>query len=359
MKLDLKGWGGEQPLIISGPCSAETELQVMETARLLAETGRVHVLRAGIWKPRTKPGHFEGHGAVALQWLYNAGKANGFATAVEVATAKHVEEALKAEIDILWIGARTTVNPFSVQEIADALHNVPVPVLVKNPVNPDVELWAGAYERILKANVREVGLVHRGFNTIGNHNYRNPPLWQIPIEMKRRYGKTAMICDPSHICGNRSLLKTVAQTALDLGFNGLMIESHIDPDNAWSDAAQQVTPRALAALLDELVYRSVYFTEKQQNQLEQLRKEIDEIDEALLALLSRRMEVADRIGSFKKENNVAILQTRRWNQIIDNALDKAEDLNLSREFIYRYLDSIHLESINHQNIKIYGNKAGE
>lgn len=348
-----------EALIISGPCSAETETQVMETARQLAETGRVHVLRAGIWKPRTKPGHFEGHGAIALQWLVNAGKTHALKTAVEVATARHVEEALKAGIDMVWIGARTTVNPFSVQEIADALQNVNMPVFVKNPVNPDVELWAGAYERVLKANVGEVGVIHRGFNTVGNHAYRNPPTWQIPIEMKRRYGKTLMICDPSHICGVRKLIPKVAQTALDLGFNGLMIETHIDPDNAWSDAAQQLTPAAFAQLMEELVFRSPGFTALQQNQLETLRKEIDEVDEALLSLLSKRMQVADRIGQFKKEHSIAILQTKRWNQIIDNALEKAEELNLSREFIYHYLDAIHLESINHQNTKIYGNKNGE
>ena len=245
MKEKLQLLWEKRPLIISGPCSAETEEQVMETSRRLAATGRIDMLRAGIWKPRTKPGQFEGIGTKGLPWLLQAKKITGLPTTVEVATAKHVQDALQFDVDVLWIGARTTVNPFSVQEVADALRGVDIPVLVKNPINPDLELWSGAIERLQKAGIQQIGMIHRGFSSYGNTEYRNAPMWHLPIEMKRRYPGMLLVCDPSHISGNRILLQQVSQKSIDLDFGGLMIESHIDPDNAWSDAKQQITPERL------------------------------------------------------------------------------------------------------------------
>lgn len=338
----------KRPLIISGPCSAETEEQVLETARRLALTGRVDMLRAGIWKPRTKPGLFEGVGTPGLQWMAEAKKQTGLPFTVEVATAAHVEEALKFGTDVLWIGARTTVNPFSVQEVADALRGVDIPVLVKNPINPDLELWSGALERMQKAGLDKIGMIHRGFSSYGNTEYRNAPMWHLPIEMKRRYPEMLLICDPSHICGNRHMLQKVAQKSIDLDFGGLMIESHIDPDAAWSDAKQQITPERLSELLDELVWRqnadSYNITE-----LTLLRERIDRIDDELLSLLGERMHIADDIGEYKKQNNLTILQAERWNEILDRALAKGKGLSLSKEFLVKYFDAVHLESIDHQN----------
>ena len=350
MEEKIKSLWNKKPLLISGPCSAETEEQVMQTAIRLAATGKVDMLRAGIWKPRTKPGLFEGIGVTALPWLLNAKKETGLPTSVEVATAKHVEDALQFKIDVLWIGARTTVNPFSVQEVADALRGVDIPVLIKNPIHPDLELWSGAIERIQKAGIENIGLIHRGFSSYGNTEYRNAPMWHLPIEMKRRYPGMLLICDPSHICGNRTLLQQVSQKSIDLDFGGLMIESHIDPDNAWSDAKQQVTPERLDELMNALIWRSEGTNEQDYNTaLIQLREQINQVDDELLTLIGQRMKLADRIGTYKKENNITILQTNRWNDILQRAFDKGEQLGLSKEFIVRYFDAVHLESINHQN----------
>jgi len=347
----------KRPLIISGPCSAETPEQVLETAARLAATGKVDVLRAGIWKPRTKPGMFEGIGAMGLPWLLQAKKITGLPLTVEVATAKHVQEALLHEVDMLWIGARTTVNPFSVQEVADALRGVDIPVLIKNPINPDLELWSGAIERLQKAGIKQVGMIHRGFSSYGNTEYRNAPMWHLPIEMKRRFPGMLLICDPSHICGNRIGLQAISQKSIDLDFGGLMIESHIDPDNAWSDAKQQITPETLSAMLDELVWRSESSSERDFiNALTTLREQINQMDDELLDLLGQRMKIADQIGMYKKQNNITILQTRRWNEILDRAFRKGELLGLSQEFIIRYFDAVHLESINHQN-KVMNNEG--
>ncbi|MBL7702053.1 MAG: bifunctional 3-deoxy-7-phosphoheptulonate synthase/chorismate mutase type II [Ferruginibacter sp.] len=340
----------KRPLIISGPCSAETEEQVIETATRLAKTGKVDVLRAGIWKPRTKPGMFEGNGIVALPWLAKAKQLTGLPITVEVATAKHVEDALKFGVDMLWIGARTTVNPFSVQEVADALRGVDIPVLIKNPINPDLELWSGGIERLQKVGVKQVGMIHRGFSSYGNTEFRNAPMWHLPIEMKRRYNNMPLICDPSHICGNRSMLQSVAQKSIDLDFDGLMLESHIDPDNAWSDAKQQVTPERLLELLDDLVWRNESTTEQEFiSALITLREQINQVDDELLTLLGQRMKLSDKIGEYKKNNNITILQTNRWNDILERAYKKGDALGLTKEFITKYFDAVHLESIHHQN----------
>jgi len=340
----------KRPIIISGPCSAETEEQVLETATRLAATGKVDMLRAGIWKPRTKPGMFEGIGTKALSWLANAKKATGLPVTVEVATAKHVENALQFDVDMLWIGARTTVNPFSVQEVCDALRGVDVPVLIKNPINPDLELWCGGIERLMKAGVKDVGMIHRGFSNYGNTEFRNAPMWHLPIEMKRRFPDMLLICDPSHICGNRTGLQSIAQKSIDLDFGGLMIESHIDPDNAWSDAKQQITPERLSELLDSLIWRLENTDEKEfLTALATLREQINHIDDELLTLIGQRMKIADKIGEYKRENNITILQTHRWNEILAKAFVKGELLGLSKDFITKYFDAVHLESINHQN----------
>jgi chorismate mutase len=340
----------KRPLIISGPCSAETEEQVVETAARLAKTGKVDVLRAGIWKPRTKPGMFEGIGVKGLPWLANARKITGLPIAVEVATAKHVEMALQFDVDILWIGARTTVNPFSVQEVCDALRGVNVPVLIKNPINPDLELWSGGIERLQKAGVKEIGMIHRGFSNYGNTEFRNAPMWHLPIEMKRRFPDMLIVCDPSHICGNRTGLQDIAQKSIDLDFGGLMIESHIDPDKAWSDAKQQVTPERLAEMLDELIWRTETSDEKEfVTALAKLREQINHIDDELLVLIGQRMKIADKIGEYKRENIITILQTNRWNEILEKAFAKGSKLGLSKDFITKYFDAIHMESISHQN----------
>ncbi len=340
----------KKPLIISGPCSAETETQVIETAQRIAATGKVDVLRAGIWKPRTRPGSFEGVGAKGLVWLQQAKKLTGLPATVEVATGKQVEDALHFDIDMLWIGARTTVNPFSVQEVADALRGVNVPVLIKNPINPDLELWTGAVERVAKAGVKQLGLIHRGFSSYGNTEYRNAPMWHLAIEMKRRNPELLMINDPSHICGRRDILLEVAQEAIDLDYDGLMIESHIDPANAWSDAAQQVTPEQLSEMLDSIIWRreeDVASAEYHQA-LEKLRNQINHLDDELMQILGQRMKVAEKIAEYKKGNNITILQTNRWNEILNRAFQRADKLGLSREFITKYFDAVHMESISHQ-----------
>jgi chorismate mutase len=340
----------KRPLIISGPCSAETEEQVTETAVRLHKTGKVDILRAGIWKPRTRPGMFEGIGTKGLPWLQQAKKLTGMPVTVEVATGKQVQDALTFDVDILWIGARTTVNPFSVQEVADALRGVEIPVLIKNPINPDLELWTGAVERVAKAGINQIGLIHRGFSSYGNTEYRNAPMWHLAIEMKRRNPDMLFINDPSHICGRRDILQDVAQKAIDLDFDGLMIETHIDPDKAWSDAKQQITPERLAELLDGISWRKEDIaSEEYHAALEKLRQQINHLDDELMQILSTRMKVSEKIGQYKKDNNITILQTNRWNSILERAFEKGEKIGLSKEFITKYFDAVHMESISHQN----------
>lgn len=340
----------KQPVIISGPCSAETELQVLETAIRLAKTGKVDMLRAGIWKPRTKPGNFEGVGTKGLPWLQKAREITGLPFTIEVATAKHVEDSLKYGVDVLWIGARTTVNPFSVQEVADALRGVDIPVFVKNPVNPDIDLWIGAIERLEKVGIRKIGVVHRGFSNYGNTEYRNAPMWHIPIELKRRMPELPMLCDPSHICGRRDILLETSQQAIDLDYDGLMIESHEEPDKAWSDAKQQITPEQLAEMLNKITWRhESSHKEEFVNALAKFRVQINHIDDEILTLLGNRMKVAEQIGLYKKDNNITILQTNRWNEILEKSIKKGEKLGLTKDFILKLLDAVHLESINRQN----------
>lgn len=337
-----------RPFLIAGPCSAETEEQVLETARSLADL-RIDLFRAGIWKPRTRPGAFEGNGVVALPWLRRVKQETGLRVTIEVAKANQVYEALKHEIDVLWIGARTTVNPFSVQEIADALRGVDVPVLVKNPVNPDLDLWLGAIERIQKAGVTQIGAIHRGFSSFTKSKLRNAPYWEIPIELRRRMPDLPLLCDNSHICGNREDLLEVAQQALDLNYDGLMTEVHPTPDAAWSDAMQQITPFTYSELVNHLVVRrettdNAEFLENMEN----LRHKIDEIDVELLNLLARRMRLVEDIGRYKLRNNVSILQTARWNEIFERSFSAGNTLGLSRDFIEKYINAVHQESIAHQ-----------
>ena len=340
----------DKPFLISGPCSAETAEQVLDTCQRLAATGKVQALRAGIWKPRTKPGMFEGVGTKGLPWLKKASELTGLPTAVEVATAKHVEDCLAFGVDILWVGARTTGNPFSVQEIANALRGVDVPVLVKNPIHPELELWVGAVERLQKAGLTHVGLIHRGFSSYGNTDFRNAPMWHLPIEMKRRLPEMPLLCDPSHICGRRDTLFTVAQQALNLGFDGNMIESHQNPDAAWSDAKQQITPEVLRDLIEDLVWRHES-TDKREflTALASFREQINQLDAEIMQLLGRRMAVAEKIGQYKKENDITILQTARWNEVLERATRQGQSVGLSTDFVEQYLAAVHLESINHQN----------
>src|SRR4249920_3926819 len=340
----------KRPLIISGPCSAETEDQVMQTAAQLQKTAKVDIMRAGIWKPRTRPGSFEGIGTKGLPWLQKAKKLTGIPVAVEVATAKQVEDALHFDVDVLWVGARTTVNPFSVQDVADALRGADVPVLIKNPINPDLELWIGAVERVAKAGIKQIGLIHRGFSSYGNTEYRNAPMWHLAIEMKRRHPGMLFINDPSHICGRRDILQEVAQKAIDLDFDGLIIESHIDPDKAWSDAKQQVTPERLGEMLGNIKWRKEdVASEEYHAALEKLRQQINHLDDELMQILSQRMKIAEKIGEYKKNNNITILQTNRWNEILERAFQRGDKIGLSKEFITKYFDAVHMESINHQN----------
>lgn len=337
-----------KPFIISGPCSAETEEQVHETVKRLAKQN-VDAIRAGIWKPRTRPNSFEGIGTEGLKWLKDACKEVNLPCAVEVANAKHVYESLKFGIDILWIGARTTVNPFAVQEIADALQGVDVPVMIKNPVNPDLELWIGAIERVHKAGIRKIAAIHRGFSSYEKSKYRNKPYWEIPIELKRRINDIPLICDPSHICGTREHLHTVCQKAMDLNFDGLIIESHRDPSQAWSDAAQQLTPEALGEMINSLVLRKLSTDDKEFNiHLDDLRSKIDRIDNEIMEILSHRMDIVKEIGICKKENNITILQPNRWDEIIKKSIEKGSKLGLSEQVITDIFQAIHNESIRKQ-----------
>lgn len=338
-----------KPLIVSGPCSAESEEQVISTAMELSMNG-VDVFRAGIWKPRTRPGGFEGMGSVALPWLKRVKEETGMLTATEVANVWHIREALKYDTDILWIGARTTANPFAIQELAEALRGIDIPVFVKNPVNPDIELWVGALERLNKAGISRLAAVHRGFSHYGESPYRNMPQWEIPVELKRRFPELPVITDPSHICGNRELLFSVAQTAMDLDFDGLFIESHIDPDSALSDKNQQITPADLKHLLDKLVCRQSNALETEGTEiLLELRRQIDSWDEELLRIVKSRMSVSEKIGEYKKRQNITILQTSRWADLLEERLNKSRSMGLSDSFIIELFRQIHQESINFQN----------
>jgi chorismate mutase len=334
--------------VIGGPCSAETEEQVLKIAHELKDTD-VTVYRAGIWKPRTRPGMFEGVGAIGLGWLKKVKEETGLLTATEVANKDHVKLALENDVDILWIGARSTVSPFIMQEIADALEGTDKIVLVKNPVNPDLALWLGGVERLYTANIKNLGLIHRGFSTYEKTKYRNIPEWQIAIEVKNRFPDLPMICDPSHIGGKRDLIFDISQAALDLNFDGLMIETHCDPENAWSDAAQQVTPARLVEIMKDLkVRKKTTHEEAYQHELNNLRAQIDVIDQTLLDTLGKRMNVAVGIGKLKKSNNVAVLQNKRWNEILGKMILEGQERQLSEEFILRVFKAIHQESINKQ-----------
>jgi len=339
----------KKPILIAGPCSAETEEQVIETAVRLANTGKIDVLRAGIWKPRTRPGAFEGIGAKGLPWLQKAKELTGLPIAVEVAKTSHVELCLEFGVDILWIGARTTVNPFAVQEIADALRGIDIPVLLKNPINPDLALWLGGMERLQKVGLTKLGAIHRGFSSAGEKIYRNRPQWQIAIDFKTAMPEIPMINDPSHITGRRDLLHKVAQKAMDLNFDGLMIESHITPDTAWSDAAQQITPEVYGQLISDLIIREYDPKDlKEKTKLDRLRKEIDMIDEEIMGILASRMKIAQEIGMYKKENNMTILQSERWKEVLSKFVERGTQNGLSEEFITKVIKSIHDESIEQQ-----------
>lgn len=342
--ITLPGVDPRRPLVIAGPCSAETEEQLLNTARILAAEG-IRIYRAGLWKPRTKPGGFEGVGEKGIAWMQRVKRETGMYTATEVATRQHVETALKGGIDLLWIGARTAANPFAMQEIADALRGVDIPVLVKNPVSPDLELWIGAIERIHNAGIRRLGAIHRGFTSIDKSLYRNHPMWAIPIELHRRLPSLPIFCDPSHIGGKRELIAPLSQQAMDLGFDGLIIEAHCTPDSAWSDKAQQVTPDALAYILRNLVIREQTTTTENLNEL---RAQIDKLDDQLLELLVRRMRVSRDIGQYKKEHDMPILQTQRYEELLARRAAQAVELGMDREFMRTVLQAIHEESVRQQ-----------
>ena len=345
------GVDSKRPVVIAGPCSAETEEQVMETAKDLAKNG-VRIFRAGIWKPRTKPGGFEGVGSVGLTWLQEVKKETGMLVATEVANKQHVEEALNAGVDVLWIGARTSANPFAMQEIADSLVGADVPVLVENPVNPDLELWIGAMQRIYNAGIRQIGAIHRGFSAYGKHLYRNMPQWHIPIELRRRMPELTLICDPSHIGGKRELVAPLSQQAMDMGFDGLIVESHCDPDSAWSDKSQQVTPEVLNFILNMLVVRD---TTQTTESLTLLRQQIDQIDNDLLEALSKRMRISREIGQYKKEHSMPVVQTGRYDDILNSRAAAAEELGMNGDFMKTVYQAIHEESVR-QQIEVLNNR---
>ena len=351
-KKELRTWLDDMkldhPLVIAGPCSAETEAQVLDIAHQLKNTD-VNYYRAGIWKPRTRPGMFEGIGALGLKWLQKVKEETGLKTATEVANKNHVELALEHDIDLLWIGARSTVSPFIVQEIADALKGTDKVVLVKNPVNPDLPLWLGAVERLASSDIKKLGVIHRGFSTYEKTKYRNNPEWQLAIELQTKFPDLPLINDPSHITGKRDMIFDVSQTALDLNFDGLMIETHNDPDKAWSDASQQVTPKVLIQIMKDLKIRKETDPEAEYNSsLNHLRAQIDVVDHQIIELLGKRMKAADGIGMLKKQKNVAVLQTKRWNEILGKMVLEGEERGLSEEFVLKMFKAIHQESINHQ-----------
>ena len=334
----------KRPFVIAGPCSAETEEQVMTTAKQLAIKG-CHIFRAGVWKPRTKPGGFEGHGEPALKWMEEVKKETGMLIGTEVATPKHVELAMKYGIDVLWIGARTSANPFAMQQLADAMKGLEVPVLVKNPVNPDLELWIGALERINQAGIKKLAAIHRGFSSFDKSMYRNSPMWQIPIELRRRIPDLPIVCDPSHMGGKRELIAPLSQQALDLGFDGLMIEAHCDPDKAWSDAKQQVTPEVCDYIVGMLIARDASSSTEG---ISLLRQQIDKIDNDIMDLLAKRMRVCREIGEYKKEHNIQVLQTGRYNEILDKRGVQGSLTGMSPEFVKQVFEHIHEESVRQQ-----------
>lgn len=349
----------ERPLIISGPCSAESEEQLLDTCTQLYQEG-IRVMRAGVWKPRTRPGGFEGIGKDALGWIQTVKKELGVKFAVEVANPDHVEACLAAGIDILWVGARSTVNPFTVQEIADALKGVDVPVLIKNPINPDLALWLGAIERINKAGITKIGAIHRGFSSFQKTKYRNVPAWQFPIELKREFPDMPLLGDPSHICGNREMLLDVAQKALDLNYDGLMIESHRDPDNAWSDAKQQVTPKRLGEMVRELRPRSAHSSSASFNNfMDEMRDQIDNADREILEALANRMRLVEKIGEYKRDNNVTIFQVDRWNEIYKSRAEWGKSLSLTSDFVEETYKLIHVASIKRQTEIMTNVPAGD
>lgn len=345
--MEFKEIFGDKPWIIAGPCSAETLDQTLDTAKQLAANG-IKVFRAGIWKPRTRPGNFEGVGEIGLEWLRQVKRETGMYTAVEVANSKHVWDAIRGGVDILWIGARSSANPFVMQEIADGLRGCNIPVLVKNPVNPDVELWLGAIERLEAAGLTNIGVIHRGFSSYEKILYRNAPIWQMPIELRRRRPDLPIICDPSHIAGKREYLKEISQKALDLNVDGLMIESHCNPDKAWSDAKQQLTPDALKQMLSELVVRKVNPENASMETLNELRFKIDAIDNELIALLKKRMGISEKIGEYKKANNMTVLQQQRWDSLLEKYYKAADENNLDKKMIDMIFKAIHQASINIQ-----------
>ena len=349
--IQFKGVDNKRPIIIAGPCSAETEEQVMSTATDLAKAG-IKIFRAGIWKPRTKPGGFEGIGEEGLVWLERVQKETGMLVATEVATRQHVEAALKHGVDVLWIGARTSANPFAMQEIADTLKGVDVPVLVKNPVNPDLELWIGAMQRLHNAGITRIGAIHRGFSAYGKHLYRNMPQWHIPIELRRRLPNMTIFCDPSHIGGKRELVAPLSQQAMDLGFDGLIIESHCDPDCAWSDKSQQVNPEVLNFILNTLVVRD---TTQTTESLTLLRQQIDQIDGEIIEALAKRMRVSREIGQYKKEHSMPVLQTGRYDDVLNTRARNAEEMGMSGDFMKTVYQAIHEESIR-QQIEVLNNR---
>lgn len=349
----LKEISPNEPLVIAGPCSAETEEQVLNIAHQLKKNSKIKFYRAGIWKPRTRPGGFEGIGEMGLKWLNKVKEETGLKTATEVANRNHVHLALENDVDLLWIGARSTVSPFIIQEIADELAGTDKIILVKNPVNPDLALWIGALERLQRANIKNIGVIHRGFSTYEKTKYRNIPEWQIVIDLQNRFPELPIICDPSHIAGNRELIAELSQTALNLNFNGLMIESHCNPDVAWSDSAQQITPETLYKILANLIIRHKNTSENEfQSQLDSFRSQIDLLDSQLLDLLQKRMNIAENIGNIKKEKNIAVLQNKRWNDILENMIHKGNSHGLSEEFISKIFKAIHQESIHRQE-KVY------
>ncbi len=345
----LPGVDGKRPLVIAGPCSAETEEQVMNTARELAANG-IKIFRAGIWKPRTRPGSFEGVGSIGLPWLQRVKKETGMYTAVEVATAQHVYEAIKYGIDMVWVGARTTANPFAVQEVADALRGTDMPVLVKNPVNPDLELWIGALERLNRAGIKKLGVIHRGFSVYQKIKYRNDPQWQIAIELHRRLPNLPIINDPSHISGDSNLILEVSQQAMDLNFDGLIIESHECPAQAWSDAKQQVTPAHLKMILSDLVIRDAKIGDKPRTEIDELRQKIDLLDKQVVEIMAKRMSISEQIAKYKYENGITVLQSRRYDEILQSRRKVAEENGLNPDFVVKLYEAIHEESVNRQTL---------
>lgn len=340
----------KQPFIISGPCSVETREQTLSTCCALAETGRVNMLRGGVWKPRTKPGCFEGVGEIGLEWIREAKVATGLPITVEVASAKHVEAALKHDVDCLWIGARTTVSPFSVQEIADAVKGVKIQILIKNPVNPDVDLWTGAVERIQNSGVNQIGLIHRGFSSFASCGLRNVPLWHLAVEMRRRFKEMDIYCDPSHISGDRNLIWEIAQQAADLQYDGLMVESHCNPKNALSDNAQQVTPNDLISILDRISWEKKKITRADfYDKIDCLRSQIDQCDVEIIELISNRMMIAEKIGAVKQQNGINVYQTQRWEAVVKRIMEDSSRLGLSDDFLISYLECLHKESVRHQD----------